>query len=516
MRDAGATDAKSLYNTTESEVRLRRPLLDLGSQSVPILSQLIERIFLTALLVQRLGVAQFERWSLISATMTLLTMVDLGTQITFSNRMSRAAHRGDIDQAVAIFRQSNSIFALLGMLVMGLTTAVAMVAPLQIWLGMNPPLDAGEQLVALCLGGAIAVKLAATNSSGVYRANMAFGWGTVISSGGDLLRIGVSIAALVVFRSMTALAVAMLLATVIANVIVIPIDVAKRFPRFAWSWRRPEAITTHRALRESILFASGFLPSIVLTQVPILMIGSRAAQGVLAGYVLLRTIANTVRSLSQRVTFILGMELSRLETQSRHDELQASYRKLATLIAFAFGVGCALLWAWGGVLLHLWAGSGVVYDPLLLAIMLAPLVIVPGLQLNLPLLTYGHRPGSFAIAVVAQTIAAALLALFLPINSMTLRLSLALSIAEVVFMAPIITLAARRMIGPAATRGVLPDLLIVISAGAVTLALSLFVQRLSGGKTGLLVASVVTALVAGPILLFLMRRLIPSKEIVRD
>ncbi len=494
---------------------MRRPLLDLGSQAVPILSQLIERIFLTALLVQRLGVAQFERWSLISATMTLLTMVDLGTQITFSNRMARASHRGDIEQAVAIFRQSNSIFALLGMVVMASTIAVAMVAPLQIWLGMNPPLDADEQLVALCLGGAIAVKLAATNSSGVYRANMAFGWGTVISSGGELLRIGVSIAALMVFRSMTALAVAMLLVTVIANAIVIPIDLARRFPRFVWGWRRPEALTTHHTFRESILFASGFLPSIVLTQVPILMIGSRAARGVLAGYVLLRTIANVVRSMSQRVTFILGMELSRLETQSRHDELQASYRKLATLIATSFGIGCALLWAWGGVLLHLWAGSGVVYDPLLLAIMLSPLVIVPGVQLNLPVLTYGHRPGSFAVAVVVQTIAAALLALFLPIGSIALRLSLALTIAEVVFMAPIITVAARRMIGPAATRAVLPDLLTATWAGAATLAISLFVQRYFAGNAGLLVATALTALLAGPLLLLQARHLFRYKEAVR-
>ena len=78
---------------------MRRPLLDLSAQLLPVMSQLIERIFLTGLLVQRLGVGQFERWSLISAIVTLLTMVDLGTQITFSNRMARAAHRGDVDEA---------------------------------------------------------------------------------------------------------------------------------------------------------------------------------------------------------------------------------------------------------------------------------------------------------------------------------------------------------------------------------------------------------------------------------
>lgn len=494
---------------------MRRPLLDLGAQAVPVLSQLIERIFLTGLLVQRLGVGQFERWSLINATVTLLTMIDLGTQITFSNRMARAAHRGDTDQAVAIFRQSNSIFAMLGALVAVAAIAIASSAPLQIWLGMNPALTASEQLVALCLGGSVAVKLAMTNASGVYRANMAFGRGTIISSAGEMLRIFVAIAVLLIFQTMAALAVAIFVTTVITNAVVIPLDLARRFERFAWSWRRPQSLTTHNTFGESLLFASSFLPTIVLTQIPIMMIGSRAAQGVLASYVLLRTIANIVRSLSQRVTFILGMELSRLEAQERHDELEASYRKLAALIALAFGIGCALLWAWGGRLLHLWAGSSVTYEPLLLAVMLAPLVIIPGTQLNLPLLTYGHRPGSFAIAVVLQTAGAALLAIFLPVQSIALRLSLALSLAEVLLLAPVIIYATRRMIGRAATRAVLPDLLTALGAAGATLLVSLFVQRFSAGLTGMVLAAGLTAILAFPLLFVMTRSLLRSLETAR-
>ena len=491
---------------------MRRPLLDLGSQILPVASQLIERIFLTGLLLHRLGVNQFERWSLISATVTLLTMVDLGTQITFSNRMSRAAHRGDIDEAVAIFRQSNSIFALLGMIVLGATIAVATIAPLQVWLGMVPTLAPNERWVTLCLGGAIAVKLAMTNASGAYRANLAFGRGTFVTTMADVIRIGAGIAALLLFGSMLSLAVAMVAGTILAFVVIVPLDLARRYPGYRWQWQRPMPLTTRHTIRESLMFGTSFLPSIVLTQVPIMIIGARGASGVLAGYVLSRTIANMVRTLAQKVTFIAGMELSRLESQARLVELDAGYRRLSSVMAIAFGIGCALLWSWGALLLRVWTGSTTLYDPLLLAVMLAPLVLIPGTQINLPLLTYGHRPESFALAVIAQTVAAALMALFLPIESIALRLSMALTLAEILFMAPVIALATRRMIGPAAAQVALPNLLWATGAAGGTLLLSRAGQQVSPGIPGLALALVLTAAVGVPVLFVKTRRLLRIRE----
>ena len=507
MRDAGATDAKSLYNTTESEVRLRRPLLDLGSQSLTILSLLIERLFVVGLLVHRLGVGQFERWSLIVATITMLTMVDLGTQTTFSNRMSRAAHRGDIFEAGEIFRQSNTIFAVLATIVMGATIMFALSAGVQSWLGFQPLLNGKEQIVALALGAAVTLKLATTNFTGVYRANLAFARGTLISSLNEIFRIGCGIAALLLFGSMAALALAMLAATALSIALIVPLDIRRRFPGFAWAWRRPRRLTTHRSLQESLLFASTYLPSVVLTQVPVMLIGTRAAQGVLASYVLLRTIANVVRMLSQRVTTILGMELGRLETQSRTAELQAAYSQLSIIVAVSFGIAGMMLWTWGGLLIHIWAGPTVHYDPLLLAIMLLPLMIIPGTQINIQLLTYGHRPGSFAAAVIAQTAGAALLAFLLPINSIALRLSVALSAAEILLMAPIIAVATRRMIGSIANRVALPNIASVAAASLLTYAIAVPLQSRWPGLFGLLLSGVVVGLLTTPLLLWLARRL---------
>ena len=494
---------------------MRRPLLDLSAQLLPVVSQLIERIFLTGILVQRLGVGQFERWSLISATVTLLTVVDLGTQITFSNRMARAAHRGDEDEAVAIFGQSNSIFASLGAIVMTATILFATLGPLQYWLGLNPPLDNAERIVALCLGGAIALKLAMTNASGVYRSMMAFGRGTLVVTVGDLLRIFAGIAALLLFGSIEALAIAMAGATVLAFAVIIPLDLARKFPRFAWRLRRPTALTTKGTFSESILFAASYLPSIVLTQIPIMLIGSRAAQGVLAGYVLMRTIANVVRTLSQKVTFIVGMEFSRLETQGRLSELATAYRYLSALVALAFGCGCALLWTWGGTLLRLWSGTASLYDPLMLAIMLAPLIIVPGTQLNLSLLIYGHRPGSFAVAVVLQTAASLLLALLLPVESIALRLSLALTIAEILFLAPVIAVATRRMIGLVAMQSVFRNFLVAMGAAVVTGGSAMFVRSVVGDRAGLVLSSALIFSLVAPLIWVTTRKLVHSMRIGR-
>jgi len=486
---------------------VRRPLIDLSAQLLPVLSQLIERIFLTGLLVQRLGVGQFERWSLISAAVTLLTMVDLGTQITFSNRMARAAHRGEEDEAVAIFRQSNSIFAVLGAIVMAATILFATSASVQHWLGLSPGLGPGEQIVALCLGGAIALKLAMTNASGVYRAMMAFGWGTFLTTASDLLRIAAGISALVLIGSMASLAMAMAAATVVTFGLIIPIDIARRFPAFRWQLSRPAALTTRGTFSESILFASGFLPSIVLTQIPVMLIGSRSAQGVLAGYVLLRTITNVIRSMSLKVTSIVGMELARLETQGRQAELATAYRHLTAFAALAFGTCAALLWAWGALLLQLWTGSSALFDPVLLAIMLAPLVLTPGTQLNTPLLLYGHRPAQLAIGVTLQTASAALLTLLLPIESIAMRLTVALSLAEILFLAPAVAISTRRMIGAAVTRSAVPNLLISAAAVGVTLSIALAIQAYSDGTTGMILAGLATGIVIGPVMLIMTRRL---------
>ena len=489
---------------------MRRPLLDLSAQLLPVMSQLIERIFLTGLLVQRLGVGQFERWSLISAIVTLLTMVDLGTQITFSNRMSRAAHRGDVDEAVTIFRQSNTIFALLGMIVMAATILFATVEPLQYTLGLNQPLGDGERIVALCLGASVALRLAMTNASGVYRSMLAFGRGTLVVTVGDLLRIAAGIGALLLVGSMASLATAMAGATLVMFGLLIPLDIARRFPAFGWRLTRPTALTTRGTLSESILFASGFLPTIVLTQIPIMLIGSRAAQGVLAGYVLLRTITNVVRTMSQKVTSIVGMELSRLETQGRQAELASSYRYLSALAALSFGAGGAMLWAWGDVILRVWTGSSALFDPLLLAVMLAPLVLTPGTQLNIPLLIYGHRPAQLAIGVTLQTGSAALLAVLLPIESIALRLTVALSLAELLFLAPALAMSTRRMIGSVVTRVAVPNLLFSLAAMTATLAITITIQRYAPGVVGMVLSALAVAVVLGPIMILMTRRLMNS------
>lgn len=476
---------------------MRRPLIDVGAQAAPIVATLVERILLTALVVQRLGVERFEMWSLILATVTLLTLVDLGTRVTFSNRIAASANAGDPARAGVIYRESNTIFLGLGTLVFGLTLAFAFSAHTQHWLGFDQPLDGREQAVAVCIGFGIAVRMAVANASAVYRANLAFARGTVVVALSELARAGAMVVSVIIWPNLLSPAVATAVVSGVTYGVLIPIDFARHFPSYRFALSRPTAISLHRAVPESAMFATSYLPNVLLVQIPVMLIGSRSVSGVLAAFVLMRTIANSLRSLTQSFLGVIGMELGRLENQGRMGELRIAYSKLSLLVSISFGGICGFVWSWGGLLVAWWTGRPALFDPMLLAIMLAPLVITPVTQLVIPFLTYAHRPERVATSIVAQVLAVLMLSLLIPVSSLALRLSLAISGGEILALAPIAYFSANQIVGGRLATFAFSSIAVSVgTAGAVT-AMVLVVQRWSYSATGLLISAIPIAVVIG-------------------
>lgn len=489
---------------------MRRPLIDLGAQLAPIVATLVERILLTALVVRRLGVERFEMWSLILATVTLLTLVDLGTRLTFSNRMAAAANRGDVARAVAIYRESNSIFLGLGMLVFGLTLAFAFWTPVQHLLGFDRPLDNSERVVAACLGLGIAVRMAVGNVSAVYRVNMSFARGTIVIAVSEVARAIAMVVAVIVWPSLLAPAIATVAVTIATYGVLIPVDLARLYVPYRFAFSRPTAISLHRAVPESVMFATSYLPNVLLVQIPVMLVGSRSASGALAAFVLMRTISNSLRSLTQSFLGVLGMELGRLESQDRMLELRIAYSRLSLLVSVSFGAICGFVWNWADLLVTWWTGRVALFDPTLLAVMLAPLVIAPVAQLTIPFLTYAHRPGRVAASIVAQVLAVFVLALAIPGHSLALRLSLAISGGEILALAPIAYFSANQIVGGQVAKFALINMLVSLGAAGAVGVIVMLARMWSVSAIGLIGSAIPIAVVVGAPTALLMIRFVGS------
>lgn len=487
---------------------MRRPLLDISSQFLPFAAQLVERVLFTAVLVQRLGVDQFERWSLIFATLSLLTMLDLGTQMTFSNRMAKAANSGDLQLAGRIYRESNSIFAGLAVLLMVGSALFAFVPAVQSFLGFDDPLSPTDSLVALLLGTSLAIRMALSNALGAYRANLAFARGTLVMAVTETVRWGVAAAALLAAPGLLAPAAATAAFTALTHLFIIPRDIGGRFGEFRFRLALPSRVTTHRALPDSLLFSVNYLPQVVLTQIPVLIIGSRAATGILASFLLMRTIANMIRAIVQRFASVIGMELGRLEVQGRIARLVRLYTRSGHFAAYCFGIGCGFILVWGDVALNLWTGSPELYDPLLLAVMLMPLALAPGLQIAAPFVTYSHRPGPLAVAVMLQTALAALLALALPVPDLVLRFTLAIYGAELFCLAPILFQTVRQAVNLPIWRLAFLDSARALLAGIATYLVAAWLRDQWTGVTGMMLSGLLFGLLLALILSYSARSLL--------
>lgn len=480
----------------------------MSAQILPFVAQLVDRVLLTGLLVQRLGVSSFERWSLITATLSILTMLDLGAQTTFLNKMALAAGAGNKALAARIYRESNTIFAVLAAIVALATMMFVFVGPVQHFLGFDENLSSTDRWVSLFIGGSLTAKMLMANSTGAYRANAAYAKGTMVFSVAELARSMLVVVAVILDPGLFAPAVTTLVITSLFYNFYVPFDLQRRFPDFRFRLAWPTPVTTHRAFLDSLLYASSYLPSIVLTQIPVLIIGSHGATGMLAGFLVMRTFTNLLRSVVQRFASVVGMELGSLESQNRPDEMSMLYRHACLFAAVAFGFTTGFLLGWGDEVVRLWTGTAHLYDPIMLAVMLAPLAIAPGTQIAGPFLTFSQRPQRLALAVALQTVVAALLAKFLPVEDIALRFALAIYGAELLCLPPLLFPAAAKAIGAISSWSALKDGVIGLSTAVATWGLAAALRNHLAGPAGLAVGGLALGLLVTPLLYFSVRPLV--------
>lgn len=489
--------------------------LDVATQFLSVGTSFIDRLFLTGLALRVLGVAGFEYWSVAMSLSALLSVLDFGCLMNFSNMVVHTRERGDQALSVRIYQRANTIFLAIGSVASLGGIAIALSPALQDFLGMNARQFAEQAPIVLgLLAVATGFKLTVSNAMAVYRANLLFARGSTVSAFVDLLRILGTIAGLQV-GGLVGAASGHALGTC-AGLFLMMLDISRTLPDYRYRLRSPRSEEMRGVIGTSLAFAAPFVPITIMNQGPVLLLNGHAVLGssTVAIFVLLRTLSSVIRMIMQKVTNVLGMEAARLAV--RGEEHMA--RRLLDLIgwqmtAITSYLAGALI-AGGNIFVRFWTGKSDLFDPVILAIMLAPLVLTPTYLVATSFLQYRNTPRIWTVGMFAQLPAGAMIYLMLAGQSELLRISAATFLGELVGLAIPVTLAIG---GGLCSARILRE--ISRTAAATALASAAFVtiryliDQLGGGMGELTIASAITAL---PYLAIAALPLIPIRALLKE
>ncbi|SDR64034.1 Membrane protein involved in the export of O-antigen and teichoic acid [Rhizobiales bacterium GAS113] len=412
---------------------MNRQTAAIAGQFLAVGVAMLDRLALTAYLIRFWGTAVFEHWSILLAATSLFTLFDLGFQMHFSNRLTLEAAMGKERVAQFVYRSSNTIF--LGLAICGALVAVVIfsVSGPRKMLGVRDALSLDDRWITAALILAIATKLAMTNLISVYRLHRAFGRGNALASLVDAVRI-LLVAGLAIsgFGPISA-AIATTFVTVLGFGLLIPADISRRFPDFRMKFDRPTMLTMEGAFSNGGMFFLQNFPNLAINQLPVLLIGNTAsATGVLASFLLIRTLLNFSRLLIFQVVQILGMECARLAAEDRWALLDRLYRHTNLCVAAVSGCLCGGMLSFGRPILTFWTGQPGLYRHDLMLVMIVPLLCVPSSLLANTFLSYSNRPFYPTLGRGLHFCVAVLLFFLVPFEDISLRLTFAIYIGEVI------------------------------------------------------------------------------------
>ena len=216
-------------------VTMRRLGIEIASQVVPFFATVLDRVLFTAIALRVWGLDGFEYWSLVVSLSSLLAMFDAGCLQNFANRITSAMARGDMKMAVAVYRQSNFVFLVIGAVAAVFTVGFAISPVMQSALGISHPQFRSEaSFVVFGLGSATALKLVAMNFMATYRAHLSYGRGTTVFAVAEILRL-IVISILVAFGApLAAAAIVHLMLTAVSLACIAQFDIARIFPHFRY------------------------------------------------------------------------------------------------------------------------------------------------------------------------------------------------------------------------------------------------------------------------------------------
>lgn len=400
------------------------------AQIVAFAVAIADRLFIPAILIRYLGVAEFSAWSIAIATGAFVSVLEFGLTRYYMNRLIYLVERGELEEARRLFRVAATyIMVLVGVALVAIAIAYPLIAP-----GVGDPVldDILPGVVLPITLAAAALQLLAMRQA-LYRAHRHFTAETYIRLLGEAARIAVAVGSAWIGASLLAVSWLWLAATLAFVIVPISLHTARRYRGFAEKpIRPPEGELSGAAKVAPGLWLQSMFTTLYAS-LPVLAISALATgPTMITQFVLMRTIANFVRQVQQMFANLFAIELARRAANGDHAGHAQIFTEANRLLGVQAAVSSATLFVLGEWLFGLWTGRPALFDMWLLVFAVAPPLLVPASTLSMEALAYANRPWPIVKARVAQAVLTAALFFALPFASIELRMMAALAIGEVI------------------------------------------------------------------------------------
>ncbi|MBR0987259.1 hypothetical protein [Bradyrhizobium liaoningense] len=323
-------------------------------------------------------------WLAIYAAGSLVVVADAGLQLRAINRFLAFKACADCDGRTANFysallRIYLAIVAVLGVLL----CAAVVLAPPSAVLGFQaaPTFDAA--MLVMTLGMLLTVP--ANLVSGLYRVRGHYGRTVWLQNAALLLGQIAQLAALALFGSLLAVAIAFVSMQLLFAIMLAAFDAPRLFPFLRRTGKPPLVSPSLRwsigQFGRAVPFAVANITELALVNVPVLLVSALVTNRVaVAQWGLTRVIASLVRGLCLQVTLPLAAELGHDHAVGDKDRLRRLYAHGSVFVtALACLIVAGLLPFWPDFF-ALWTHGSIPYDaPLTVTLLLGSAAVAPSL-----------------------------------------------------------------------------------------------------------------------------------------
>lgn len=481
-----------------------RLLLEQAALAISIAIGFVDRLVVSALLLKLWGVSPFEAWSVCAAWAGLAGLFEFGFNMYFNNTLMIEVERGRMDAAARLYFISNTIFV---------TAAVAAVGAAAVVVSSGR-VDAAIGPASFILALGTALRVASNGTSALYRANREYGRHVLIQCAGESLRILAIVVAVALGAGLLGAAVASTAAVAVVLVGFVSFDALRRFAPGRFGFALPDRNELRAIMAMSTAFFAQNVPILLLTALPVLYLQSLDVKtGMLATFVLIRTMTGLPRTLIQSFTIALGQEGGRRLAINDHAGALVVCRESGRLISVISGAAIGLLLGAGNAFMILWTGSADHYEPSYVVAALLPVALAALSVFAHNFLISSNAPYLAAIGRWMQALVTVAFVIARPTGDAVLDMFLALSLGELLGYIPFAYWALARMIPGTGIAFHLRQIVATLLAGAFVMGAARALISLAGDQSKLALLAGFTASAAVCVLAVLLFGLSHSRQV---
>jgi O-antigen/teichoic acid export membrane protein len=446
---------------------LRATIRNFTSQFFGLLVSVADRFVLAAILLRAWPTDLVADWTTIMAVSSLLGLADLGFVIFVGNRLQRAFALKDGSAFQRLVGSATFIYGTLGILLLAVAVSLALIQANTHFLTIRR-IDADQSgYILLFLGIAQCFHTAKSALTQIYRGRGEYARGVIIDGISMLCIVCSAIVAVLFGAHVYGLALLYVASNLLFGWGLLVLDLRHRFPEISLWPLRPNSSELLDAARAMRWYALSYaLPNIWL-QAPVLLLSAFGIGGIsLVSFVMQRTLVNFGRTFAVMLSMSTGVQLASHVHAGNKELIEEGISATGRSVAAVGGAIAAALLVFGSSVLQMWTGKSNLFDPAMMAWLVASSILVAP---AIPLLYLAHladMPQPQALAQLVQTVVALSLAMSLANTSGASGVAFSLAAGETLGIGLVLPLLVTKRLGITYWRSCFWSLVIAIATFA--------------------------------------------------